>query len=306
MSNLDFTGRSIIVTGAGRGIGREYVRLLSARGAKVAVVDPGATADGAGLAGDDPAGEVAEEATAAGGTAIAIRESVATEDGARRIVEQTSEAFGGVDAVINNAGILHIAPFDQISPEEYQRQLDVHFYGSLWLAKAAWSQLKESGSGRIVNTISAAMLGNPLMTHYGSSKGAVFGLTRNLAVEGLADGILVNAVAPGAGGTRLMEVSISSLPDEIVEYMRTSLLPELVAPVGAYLAHPDARVTGEVFNVAGGFVNRMAIVNSDGFHSPELSVEDVAGNIDRIMAMPEGSQVQAVAQPDAEASPNAE
>ncbi|NLT31079.1 MAG: SDR family NAD(P)-dependent oxidoreductase [Propionibacterium sp.] len=297
MSTLDFTGRSIIVTGAGRGIGREYVRLLAGRGAKVAVVDPGATADGAGLAGDDPAGEVADEATAAGGTAVAIRESVATEDGARRIVEQTVEAFGGVDAVINNAGVLHLADFEQLGQEEYQRHLDVHFFGSVWLAKAAWSALRASGTGRIVNTISAAMLGNPQMAHYGSSKGAVFGLTRNLAIEGLADGILVNAVAPGAGGTRLMEASVASLPEEIVEYMKTSLLPELVAPVGAYLAHQQARVTGEVFNVAGGFVNRMAIVNSGGFHSPDLSVEDVADNFEQIMTMPEGSQVQAVPQP---------
>lgn len=298
MTTLDFTGRSIIVTGAGRGIGREYARLLASRGAKVAVVDPGSTADGASLAGDDPAGAVAEEITADGGTAIAVRESVATEDGAQRIIDQTVQAFGGLDAIINNAGVLHLVSFPELSREEYQRHLDVHYFGSIFLAKAGWSHLKKSGSGRIVNTISAAMLGNPYMAHYGGSKGAVFGLTRNQAIEGLADGILVNAVAPGAGGTQLMEASTASLPDEIVEYMRTTLLPELVAPVAAYLVHPSSTVTGEVFNVAGGFVNRMAIVNSQGFHSPELSIEDVATNFDQIMTMPEGSQVQAVPQLD--------
>jgi NAD(P)-dependent dehydrogenase (short-subunit alcohol dehydrogenase family) len=230
---------------------------------------------------------------ATGGRAVAIRADVSTEEGAREIVGQTVGAFGQLDAVINNAGIVRTAPFAEVQREEYQRHLDVHFFGSLWLSREAWPHLVRSGAGRIVNTISAAMLGNPLMTHYGSSKGAVFGLTRNLALEGAASGIKVNAVAPGAG-TRMAEASADSLPEDIMEFMRTALLPHLVAPVGAYLVHPACEVTGEVFNVAGGFVNRMAIVNSTGFHDPDLSIESVAGRLDEVMAMPEGSQVQVV------------
>src|SRR5699024_9437547 len=103
----------------------------------------------------------------------------------------------------------------------------------------------------------------------------------------------------GAGGTQLMETSTGTLSDEIVEYMRTVMTPELVAPVGAYLAHADLSVTGEVFTVAGGNASRMAIVQSPGFHSPELSIEDVATNFDRIMALPEGVEAQAVPQPGA-------
>lgn len=293
MDKLNFDGRSVIVTGAGRGIGREYALLLASRGARVAVVDLGAHTDGSGVDGDNPAAEVVAEISSAGGVAIAIQADVSTEDGAREIVGQAVDAFGQLDAVINNAGIVRTSPFAEVTREEYQRNLDVHFFGSLWMCKAAWPHLVESGSGRVVNTVSGAMLGNPLMTHYGSSKGAVFGLTRNLALEGAAAGIKVNAVAPGAG-TRMAEASADALPEEILDYMRTALLPHFVAPVGAYLVHPDCTVTGEVFNVAGGFVNRMAIVNSAGFHDPELSIESVASRFDEVMSMPEGSQVQIV------------
>jgi NAD(P)-dependent dehydrogenase (short-subunit alcohol dehydrogenase family) len=167
----------------------------------------------------------------------------------------------------------------------------------LWLAKAAWPHLRESGTGRIVNTVSGAMLGNPLMVHYGSSKGAVFGLTRNLALEGAAHGILVNAIAPGAG-TRMAEASADSLSDEVMEYMRTALLPHLVAPVGAYLVHQDCSVTGEVFNAAGGFVNRLALVNTAGFFDTELTVETVAERFSEVMALPEGVEAQGVALPE--------
>lgn len=294
MDKLTFEGRTVIVTGAGRGIGREYALLLAARGANVAVVDRGATTDGSGVAGDNPAADVVAEIEQTGGSAVAIQEDVSTEAGAASIVEQTVAAFGGVDGLINNAGIVSTSAWDKVPAEEYQRHIDVHYLGSVFLAKAAWEHLKASGSGRIVNTISGAMLGQAGLLHYGSSKGAVFGFTRNLAVEAATFGIKVNAVAPGAGGTRMMEATVEVLPEEIVEFMRSALLPELVAPLGAFLVHPSCDVTGETFNVAGGFVNRLAIVNSDGFHDPELSIESVASRWDEVMRMPDGVVVQSV------------
>ncbi|MFB9318301.1 SDR family NAD(P)-dependent oxidoreductase [Cryptosporangium minutisporangium] len=294
MNELRFDGRVAVVTGASRGIGRAHALLLASRGASVVVSDLGARTDGAGVDGDAPAAAVVDEITAQGGTAVASRADVSTEDGAASVVQTAVDTYGRLDAVINNAGIVRTAAFDEVSVEEYQRHLDVHFFGSLFVARAAWPHLRDSGSGRIVNTISAAMLGNPGMTHYGSSKGAVFGLTRNLALEGAAVGIRVNALAPGAG-TRMAEASADGLPPEILEYMRTSLKSEQVAPVAAYLVHPDCAVTGEVFNVAGGIVNRMAIVNTTGFTDPDLTLETVAARFAEVMEITPDAAPQVVA-----------
>src|SRR5690606_3480583 len=215
-------------------------------------------------------------------------------DGARALIDAAVSAFGGLTGVVNNAGIVRTAPFDQVPDEEYQRHLDVHYFGTLRVCRAAWPHLLKAENPRIVNTISQAMLGNPGMAHYGGSKGAVFGLTRNLALEGLAAGIKVNAIAPGAG-TRMAEASADTLSPEIMEYMRTALLPEHVAPVAAYLLHPSCQVTGEVFNVAGGIVNRLALVNTVGIHDPGLTVATVAEQFEQIMAITPEALPQGVA-----------
>ncbi|PRX99756.1 SDR family NAD(P)-dependent oxidoreductase [Allonocardiopsis opalescens] len=296
MHRLDFTGRAVVVTGAGRGIGRAHALLLAARGASVAVADLGARVDGSGVDGDDPAGAVAAEIRAAGGRAVAVRADVSTPSGAAAIVDAAIAEFGRLDAVVNNAGIVRTGHFDEIPVEEYQRHLDVHFFGSLHLCRAAWPHLIASGTGRVVNTVSSAMLGNPLMTHYGSSKGAVFSLTRNLAIEGAEHGVLVNAIAPGAG-TRMAENSADSLSPEVMEYVRTRLRPEHVAPLAAYLVHPACQVTGELFNAAGGAVNRVVVVTTPGVHDPALTVETVAERFDEVMALTPQARPEVVAAP---------
>jgi NAD(P)-dependent dehydrogenase (short-subunit alcohol dehydrogenase family) len=297
VEQLSFHDRVVIVTGAGRGIGRAHALLLAARGAGVVVADLGASVDGSGVEGDDPAADVAAEIRAAGGRAVACRADVATENGAAAVVEAAVAEFGRLDAVVNNAGIVRTAHFEEIPIEEYQRHLDVHFFGSLYICRAAWPHLIASGAGRVVNTVSAAMLGNPLMTHYGSSKGAVFSLTRNLAVEGARHGVLVNALAPGAG-TRMAESSADSLPPGVLQYMRTQLLPQHVAPVAAYLAHPACRVSGEVFNAAGGSVSRLALVTTRGIHEPDLTIETVADRFDEIMALTSEARPESVTVPE--------
>ncbi|MEU1525484.1 SDR family NAD(P)-dependent oxidoreductase [Nocardia rhamnosiphila] len=296
MATLDFSDRVVIVTGAGRGIGRANAQLLASRGAAVVVGDLGARIDGSGVEDDDPATAVVAEITAAGGKAVACAADIATEEGARSLVDAAIASFGKIDAVVNNAGIVRAAPFREVPDEEYQRHLEVHYFGAMRLCRAAWPYLLEAEAPRVVNTISQAMLGNPGMSHYGGSKGALFGLTRNLALEGLEAGIKVNAIAPGAS-TRMLEAAADTLTPEIMEYMRTAMLPEHIAPVVAYLVHPDCQVTGEVFNVAGGIVNRLAILNTVGIHDPALTVETVAEQFEQIMAITPQAVPQVVAPP---------
>ncbi|WP_280218191.1 SDR family NAD(P)-dependent oxidoreductase [Nocardia neocaledoniensis] len=294
MPTLDFSDRVVIVTGAGRGIGRANALLLARRGAAVVVGDLNIRTDGGGVEGDNPAAAVVAEITAVGGRAVACEADVATEDGAHALVDAAISAFGRIDAVVNNAGIVRAAPFREVPDEEYQRHLDVHYFGPMRLCRAAWPHLLKSPAPRVVNTISQAMLGNPGMAHYGGSKGALFGLTRNLALEGAEAGIKVNAIAPGAS-TRMLEAAADTLTPEVMEYMRAQMLPERVAPVVAYLVHPDCQVTGEVFNVAGGIVNRLALVNTAGIHDPALTVETVAEQFEKIMAITPQAVPQVVA-----------
>jgi NAD(P)-dependent dehydrogenase (short-subunit alcohol dehydrogenase family) len=283
MTRLDFSDRVVIVTGAGRGMGRAYAELLAARGAAVVVADPGGAVDGT-LHGENPAAEVVGGITEAGGRAVASTASVATEDGAQAIIDTAIEAFGRIDAVINNAGIYSVRSWLDVPLAEFQAFLDVHFLGSVLVSRAAWPHLVAAGQGRIVNTVSGAMLGAPDMVHYGSAKGAVYGLTRNLAVAGEAPGIKVNAISPGAG-TRMLDEAADSLPPGTVEFMKQTMPPELVAPVAAYLAHESCLITGEVLNAAGGSVNRLVVGNTAGIADPNLTPEAVADRLDEILAI---------------------
>ncbi|MDH6280944.1 SDR family NAD(P)-dependent oxidoreductase [Prescottella agglutinans] len=283
MTDLSFSTHVAVVTGAGRGIGRAHALLLASRGAAVVVNDTGGAVDGS-LNGEHPAHDVVAEIVSAGGHAVASTASVATADGAQSIVDTAISAFGRIDAVINNAGIYSVKSWLDVPLAEFQSFIDVHFMGSLLVSRAAWPHLIESRRGRIVNTVSGAMLGVPDMVHYGSAKGAIFGLTRNLAVAGAAHGIKVNAIAPAAG-TRMLEEATGALPPGTVEYMKQTMPPELVAPVAAYLAHESCSITGEVLNVAGGMVSRLAVGSTAGIADSDLTPETVAERLGEILAV---------------------
>ncbi len=295
MRELRFDGRSVIVTGAGRGVGRSHALLLASRGAQVVVADLGGALDGSGSS-PAPADQVVKEIEAAGGEAVACCASVAGETGAASIVQTALDAFGRVDVVINNAGISDPGRFENLPVAQFRRMLDVHYLGTVHVLKAAWPHLRASGNGRVVNTCSEATGGiNEKVASYGGAKGGVLGLTLCLAAEYRNHGIRVNAVAPRAA-TRLSDpaqlAAIFEVTEEEAAAMIAPFPPELVAPVAAFLAHESCELNGVVLAAGGGQVQRMAIMENPGITVEGLSPEDVAANISAVTDM-SGAQVLA-------------
>lgn len=288
MTELRFDDRVAIVTGAGRGVGRSYALLLAERGARVVVADNGAAIDGAGSS-PDPADEVVAEIESLGGRAVSCCASVAEERGAEAIVATALDAYGRLDIVVNNAGIHDPGRFAELSVAQFRSMLDVHFFGALLVTRAAWPHLVAAGYGRVVNTVSDAMLGGITeLCSYGAAKGAVYGLTRNLATEGMASGIRVNAIAPRAY-TRMSASHAEKLSAELnlplgaMDEINASMPPERCAPGVVFLAHESCPLNGEVLQVGMGAVARLAMVCTTGFAKVPLTAEDIAENLDSIM-----------------------
>ena len=187
MAEHSFEGRVAVVTGAGRGIGRAYARLLAERGARVVVNDLGGSPQGDG-ADTEPASAVAAEIGQAGGTAIAEGSDVSTTAGAEAVIDAAIEQFGRLDILINNAGIMRWAGFPKADAENLARHLAVHVAGSFSTTRAAWPHMVDQGYGRIVMTTSTGLLGLPTNLSYATAKAAVIGMTRSLATAGDALG----------------------------------------------------------------------------------------------------------------------
>jgi NAD(P)-dependent dehydrogenase (short-subunit alcohol dehydrogenase family) len=266
---LGFDGRVAIITGAGGGLGREHALLLASRGALIVVNDLGGTVDGTGS--DKGAAErVVDEIRAAGGEAVANTSSVATPEGGQEIVQAAIDAFGKVDIVINNAGILRDKAFHNMEPDLLNPVLDVHLKGAFHVTQPAWVRMREQGYGRIISTSSAAgIFGNFGQTNYGAAKMGLVGFTRVLAVEGAKYNIKANAIAPLAL-TRMTESIMGSLGDK--------LAPGLISPIVTYLAHEDCPVTGQTFSVGGGRVAHVFLGETQGYYNPSLNPEVVRDN----------------------------
>jgi NAD(P)-dependent dehydrogenase (short-subunit alcohol dehydrogenase family) len=191
--------------------------------------------------------------------------------------------------VLNNAGISDKHRFEDLSTEQFRRMIDVHYFGTLFTTKAAWPHFLAAGYGRVVNTTSEAILGEiPDLTSYGSAKGAIWGLTKNLAIEAAGRGIQVNAVAP-RGNTRMAQEGKGKLraglgidPD-ILDKVLAQIPPELVSPAVVFLAHESCPLNGEVLQVGGGLVSRLAVIQTHGLNRPDLTPEDIAANLDTIL-----------------------
>jgi NAD(P)-dependent dehydrogenase (short-subunit alcohol dehydrogenase family) len=288
MKELRFDDRVAIVTGAGRGIGRAHALELASRGARVVVADLGGEVDGSGSS-HGPADDVVGEIRATGGEAVACYGSVAIEADATAIVDTALDTFGRLDVVVNNAGIHDPAPFESLSVEQFRRMFDVHFFGTMMVTHAAWPRFLAAGYGRVVNTTSEAILGGiPQLTSYGAAKGAVFGLTRNLATEGAAHGIRVNALAPRAH-TRMSESdaerlrSLFGMDDDTIRQVQASMPPEHNAPAAAFLAHESCPLNGELLRVGMASVARLAMVHTVGITKDPITAEDIAEHLDAIL-----------------------
>ena len=274
MSELGFDGKVAIITGAGGGLGRQHALLLASRGALVVVNDLGGAVDGSG-SDKGAADRVVDEIKSLGGDAVADANSVSTPDGGQAIVQTAVDAFGTVDIVINNAGILRDKAFHNMEPDLMNPVLDVHLKGAFHVTQPAWVIMREKGYGRIISTSSAAgVFGNFGQTNYGAAKMGLVGFTRVLAVEGARFNIKANAIAPLAL-TRMTESIMGALGDK--------LDPALVSPIVTYLAHEDCPVSGQVFSVGGGRVAHVFIGETKGYFNGDLQPEDLRDHWDTVV-----------------------
>jgi NAD(P)-dependent dehydrogenase (short-subunit alcohol dehydrogenase family) len=202
---------------------------------------------------------------------------------------------------VNNAGISDPGLFECLPVAQFRRMVEVHYFGTLFVTRAAWPHLVHAGYGRVVNTVSEAMLGGlSELSSYGAAKGAVFGLTRNLATEGARHGIRVNAIAPRAYTRMSAEQSDKvaaqmSLTPEVMDQINASMPPDLCAPAAAYLAHETCSLSGEVLQAGMGVIARIAVLCSQGFSKQAMTAEDIADNLEKIMSLEDARVADAVA-----------
>ncbi len=273
MTELRFDGRVAVVTGAGRGLGRQYALLLASRGAYVVVNDVGGSLTGDG-ADESPAAEVVAEITAAGGSAVVSADTVATVTGGRAIIAAALDNFGRLDILVHNAGNVRRAPLALMSHTDFDAVLDVHLRGAFHVVREAFPHMCRADYGRIVLTSSiGGLYGNHDVANYGVAKAGVIGLSNVAAIEGAAHNVTSNVIVPAAV-TRMAEgIDTTAYPP---------MGADLVAPVVGWLAHESCSITGEMLVAIAGRIARAYIAETPGVYRPSWSIEEVAAQIDDI------------------------
>lgn len=280
---LRFDGKVALVTGAGNGLGREYAKLLAARGAKVVVNDLGSSMGGEGSS-SSAADHVVEEIRAAGGEAVANYDSV-TEG--PKVVAAAVAAFGRIDIVVNNAGVLRDVSFRRMTEKDWDVVYQVHLKGMFSVTHAAWPHMEKQQYGRIVNiTSSTGLYGSFGQANYAAMKAAALGFTFTLALEGKKRNIRANVIAPLAA-SRMME-SVRS--EEELKGIPLNTVPNMVA----FLGHDSCEASGAVFELGGHWVSRLGWRRTRGarFHEG-FGPEDVAEKFGEISDFSEGAEYPA-------------
>ncbi len=281
MNELRFDGQVVIVTGAGRGMGKSHALLLAERGASVVVNDIGCDVSGKG-SDQGYAHDVVKEITSAGGIALASTDDIATPEGCKSLVAKTIEHFGRLDAIVHNAGICYQTLLPNITTADLDANFNVHYRAGLYLTEEAWPQFIKQGGGRLLYITSAAgIFGNNTYAHYGSAKMALVGLMRTVNLEGSEYGIRCNALAVAASTRMAAGTFTPDLEKWFSKYMPTTA----VSPVVAWLIHPDCPSNGELFQAMGNRVMRIIIAETEGYMKLGLTPEDVRDNFDQIRSI---------------------
>lgn len=241
----------VLVTGAGRGIGREMALMMASHGARIVVNDPGVSLDGKDET-DGPANEVVRDIKAAGGEAVADYGSVSDAASARAMVQRAVDTFGKIDVVVNNAGILRDVIFHKMTDEDWDSVIKVHLYGSYYVSRAAAEHFRKQESGAFIHmTSTSGLVGNPGQANYSAAKMGIIGLSKSLALDMAKFNVRSNCISPFAWSR--MVGSIPNTPDQEERLKGLRMLtPDKIAPVAVFLASEDAcEVNGQIFAVRG-------------------------------------------------------
>jgi NAD(P)-dependent dehydrogenase (short-subunit alcohol dehydrogenase family) len=275
MSDMRFDGRVAVITGAGRGLGREYALLLASRGARIVVNDPGSAIKGEGIDAG-PAQSVVDEIRSAGGEAVANTDTVATEAGGAAIIQAAIDNWGRIDILIHNAGNVRYGSLKAIPHEDFRAVVDVHFMGAFNVVRPAFPLMCAANYGRVVLTSSiGGVYGNQNVINYAMSKSGMIGLNNVIALEGENEGVKSNIILPGA---------VTRMADGLDTSQYPPMGPELVAPMVGWLAHEKCIVSGEIMAAVGGRMARVLVAETPGFYQPSWTIDEIDDHIGDILA----------------------